>query len=346
MVAENIRRAREKQPRQETPPPKLKVNDLVLVKDPESAAFDPKYMPNYRITAVYGRNRIEVQDEKGNKSVRRAAHVKVCEPVDKVIHQLPPQAVYEQYGRRSKLLIHPKDVPEVSLQIFKPSQSKLEKIDECDESQNRAGTDVTVHEIAHQNGVGLKGSSSQPTCIYTIDASWNGQGQQQDEKCCAASFATNNPSQMDGDPSDESRNRVNVVTMYKSIMELRLEDTRDYGGTQKDIDASDESRCQLRTTTCNSDKNPNGQHSGNDSDEANRRGERTLQEEHSYDGDESKSRGTGTSRIDTDADSCWKFTHLAASMRDDLEGYQPSSTEIVGDGSISRGTRCSMSNPQ
>ena len=118
VVAENIRKAREKQPRQETAPSKLKVNDLVLVKDPESAAFDPKYMPNYRVTAVYGRNRIEVQDEKGSKSVRRAAHVKRCEPVDKVVAQLPPQVVYEQYGRASKLLIHPKDVPDVPFELF------------------------------------------------------------------------------------------------------------------------------------------------------------------------------------------------------------------------------------
>ena len=236
VVAENIRRAREKQPRQEIPPPKLKVNDLVLVKDPESAAFDPKFMPNYRITAVYGRNRIEVQDEKGNKSVRRAAHVKVCEPVDKVIHQLSPQAVYEQYGRRSKLLIHPKDVPDVSLQIF--SQDKLEKVDECDESQNRAGTDVTVNEVAHQTG--SQETSSQHTGIDTIDASWNRQRQQQDEKRCGVSFITNIPIQMDGDSSDESRNRVNVVTMHKSMIELQLEDTRNYEGTQKDIDDSDE----------------------------------------------------------------------------------------------------------
>ena len=98
VVAENIRKAQEKQPQQETSPPKLQVNDLVLVKDPESAAFDPKYMPNYRVTAIYGKNRIEVQDEKGNKSVRRAAHVKGCLPVDKVISQLPLQSVYEQYG--------------------------------------------------------------------------------------------------------------------------------------------------------------------------------------------------------------------------------------------------------
>ena len=118
VVAENIHRARERKPWQETPPSKLRVNDLVLVKDPESGAFDPRYMPNYRVTAVYGRNRIGLQDEKGNKSVRCAAHVKICEPVDKAISQLPPQSVYEQYGRVSKLLIHPKDVPQIPLELF------------------------------------------------------------------------------------------------------------------------------------------------------------------------------------------------------------------------------------
>ena len=48
--------------------------------------------------------------------------MKVCEPVDKAISQLPPQAVYEQYGRASKLLIHPKDVPEIPLQLFDGQQ--------------------------------------------------------------------------------------------------------------------------------------------------------------------------------------------------------------------------------
>ena len=118
VVAENIHKAREKQPRQETTLPKVQVNDLVLVKDPESAVFEPRYMPNYRVTAIFGRNRIEVQDEKGNKSVRSAAHVKVCQPVDKMIDQLPPQTVYEQYGRTSKLLIHPRDVPHIPFQLF------------------------------------------------------------------------------------------------------------------------------------------------------------------------------------------------------------------------------------
>ena len=119
VAAENICRAREKHPRQKTVEYKFQVNDLVLVKDPESAVFEPRYMPNYRIVAIHGKNRIEVQDEKGNRSIRRSGHVKPCQPTEKVCHQLLPQEVYEQYGRTSKLLLHPKDVPHVPLEVFK-----------------------------------------------------------------------------------------------------------------------------------------------------------------------------------------------------------------------------------
>ena len=84
--------------------------------------FEPRYMPNYRIVAIHGKNRIEVQDDKGHKSIRRSGHVKPCQPTEKVCHQLPPQEVYEQYRRTSKLLIHPKDVPHIPLEVFKKQQ--------------------------------------------------------------------------------------------------------------------------------------------------------------------------------------------------------------------------------
>ena len=204
----------------------------MLIKDPDSAAFDPKYMPNYRVTAVYGRNRIEVQDEKGNKSVRRAAHVKLCEPVDKVIHQLPPQAVYEQYGRRSKLLIHPKDVPEIPLQIFEPSQDMREKVDESDESQNRTVTDVTVNEITHQTEVMQEGTNSRPTSRDSSD----------DRQERQLNFVTKDLFQMDSDSSDESRNRVNFVPLYKSSVEIRLQGMR--------TEVPQEVTCRLGETMC------------------------------------------------------------------------------------------------
>ena len=129
-------------------------------------------MPNYRITAVYGRNQIEVQYEKGNKSVRRAAHVKICEPVDKVISQLPPQTVYEQYGRSSKLLIHPKDDPEVPLQLFNGQYVKqFGEIDYGDESQNRGGTEDAVHELCQKDRGVMKMMNSHSMTSDTINES-------------------------------------------------------------------------------------------------------------------------------------------------------------------------------
>ena len=180
VVAENIRKAREKQPRQETLPPKLQVNDLVLVKDPESAVFEPRYMPNYRITAIFGRNRIEVQDERGNKSLRCAAHVKACHPVDKVVDQLPPQTVYEQYGRASKLLIHPKDVPQIPLQLFNEQQQpeEIQKlttetpilVDTTDES----GSQKETSESGEPEGIdvfAMDWAEDTPIAIDTYDES-------------------------------------------------------------------------------------------------------------------------------------------------------------------------------
>ena len=163
VAAENIRRAREKHPRQEAAVPRFQVNDLVLVKYPDSAAFEPRYMPNYRIVAIHGKNRIEVQDEKGHKSIRRSGHVKPCHLAEKVCHQLPSQEVYEQYGRTSKLLIHPRDIPHIPLEVFR-EQRQIEKsenhnielslidsqkellVDNHDESRSRVGNETLVED--------------------------------------------------------------------------------------------------------------------------------------------------------------------------------------------------------
>ena len=86
---------------------------MVLVKDPDAAVFEPRYQPNFRETAIFGNNRIEVQDECGHKSIRRSAHVKYIEPSEKVIQQLPSEQVLKNYGRSSKLLLAAKDIPDL-----------------------------------------------------------------------------------------------------------------------------------------------------------------------------------------------------------------------------------------
>ena len=117
VVVQNIRKAREKFPKKEEEPHNFKVNDLVLVKDLDAAVFEPRYQPNFRVTAIFGNNRIEVQDEKGHKSVRRSAHVKYITPSEKVIQQLPSEQVLKNYGRSTRLLLAPKDIPDLHFDV-------------------------------------------------------------------------------------------------------------------------------------------------------------------------------------------------------------------------------------
>ena len=106
----------------------FKVNDMVLVKDPDAAVFEPRYQPNFRVTAIFGNNRIEVQDERGHKSVRRSAHVKYIEPSEKVEKQLPNEEVVKSYGRTSKLLLAEKDIPDLHFEV-KDNGDSPEKTD-------------------------------------------------------------------------------------------------------------------------------------------------------------------------------------------------------------------------
>ena len=89
------------------------MNDLVLVGDTTSGAFAPRYMPNYRIVAIHGPNRIVVRDEKGSETLRRASHLKVYDWKQKVASMAPEHEEYDKFGRSTKLLIHPKDIPDL-----------------------------------------------------------------------------------------------------------------------------------------------------------------------------------------------------------------------------------------
>ena len=128
VIAENMKKIQEQRPKKPETPLKIKINDLVMVKDPDSAVFQPRYQPNYRVTAIFGNNRIEVQDERGQKSVRKSAHVKAVEPKDKIIQQIPTEDILKQYGRGAKLLINRKDIPDLQLQILEQGETELNSI--------------------------------------------------------------------------------------------------------------------------------------------------------------------------------------------------------------------------
>ena len=115
VTAENIKRAKDRRdPASQTEvKTTFKVNDQVLVRDVTSGAFAPRYTPHNRVVAVYGPNRIVIVDEKGNESVRRASHLKHCDSKTKFASMVPENEEYEKFGRSTKLLLHPKDVPEL-----------------------------------------------------------------------------------------------------------------------------------------------------------------------------------------------------------------------------------------
>ena len=114
---ENIHKARERKPSVKKEPHSFKVNDMLLVKDPDSAVFKSRYQPNYRVTAIFGDNRIEVQDEKGHRSIQRSSHVRYVEPSEKLVQKRPGKELLQNYGRSSKFLIAAKDIANLQFNV-------------------------------------------------------------------------------------------------------------------------------------------------------------------------------------------------------------------------------------
>ena len=152
IVVQNICKAREKLPKKEEEPHNFKVNDMVLVKDPDAAVFEPRYQPNFRATAIFGNNRIEVQDERGHKSIRRSAHVKYIAPSEKVVKQLPSEQVLKNYGRSSKLLLAEKDTPDLHFDVMDAKENnktsertEVMVIMNVDTKENKQNSDSREH---------------------------------------------------------------------------------------------------------------------------------------------------------------------------------------------------------
>ena len=188
--------------------------------------------------------------KRGNKSVRRAAHVKICEPVNKVIAQLPAQSVYEQYGRTSKLLIHPKDVPDIPLELFDGRPNTADS----DELENRKTSRIEVNEqldADHGQADVRSLTSNTVTVIDTLDKSRNrlqyGSHTETVNETVEVNMLTEAMVQ-EIDSGEESKNRFNVetieadgISMKTGVADLQI---------QTDGDSNDASQDQkLRSKT-------------------------------------------------------------------------------------------------
>ena len=99
----------------------------MLVRNVNSGVFEPKYSPNYRIIAIYGHNHIVVKAPDGKVQVRHRGHIKKIDPVDKVISLEPSAEDYQKFGRKTKLLICPDNIPDTNISL--PSRKQTEITD-------------------------------------------------------------------------------------------------------------------------------------------------------------------------------------------------------------------------
>ena len=127
VTAENLKRAREKENTEtETNLQNdLKIEDLVLVRNVNLGIFKPKYSPNYRIIAIYGNNHIAVKAPDGKVQAQHRGHIKKIDPVDKVISLVPSAKDYQKFGRKTKLLIHPDNIPDTNISLPSRKQAKM-----------------------------------------------------------------------------------------------------------------------------------------------------------------------------------------------------------------------------
>ena len=51
--------------------------------------------------------------------------MKVCDWKEKVTSMVPDQREYDKFGRRTKLLIHPKDIPDLELLEISRNNSEI-----------------------------------------------------------------------------------------------------------------------------------------------------------------------------------------------------------------------------
>ena len=70
--------------------------------------------------------------------------MKRIEPVDKVCQQLPREEVYKQFRRASKLLLHPKDVPDIKWVEGK------ETINHENKQGNKGDDNITLCELTEE----------------------------------------------------------------------------------------------------------------------------------------------------------------------------------------------------
>ena len=111
IVTENLRRARDSGKPEGPIKGPIAPNQLVALKVHMRKALSPRYEGNYRVISVKG-NQVELAKE-GTVQPTKWYHVSHVKPLMKAAEVEKLLPAYNTFGRKTKLAIHPDNVPNI-----------------------------------------------------------------------------------------------------------------------------------------------------------------------------------------------------------------------------------------
>ena len=177
---------------------------------------------------------------------------------------IPPQEVYEQYGRTSKLLLHPKDVPHVPLEVFK-EQRQVKKsedheaeissidnmkeilVDNHDELRSRVGSETPMEDLKMDQytvEVCVLELHPERDVMHSLLTDKKGEGIKKEYGHCPTTFDNS----IEIDISDKSKSRFQKA-VTGALKKGAGEKQTDSNEECSSIDTSDESRCRRQIKT-------------------------------------------------------------------------------------------------
>ena len=89
---------------------KLRVGNMVMVKNHTARPFEPKYIGDYRITKLIG-HKVHLKPCQGGPTrEEHLDHIKYVLPADRYVSAVPD---YEQFGCKTNLGLNPNNIPDL-----------------------------------------------------------------------------------------------------------------------------------------------------------------------------------------------------------------------------------------
>ena len=139
IMAENLQKARMRDKNPKKLIHTMRTNDLVMVKKHQRKTFNPKYSRTFLVLSIKG-NQAQVTPVglKQDPQMVHVSHLKQVFPADIIIDKIPD---YSTFGRKTKLAIHPDQIPDLAWHCATPLNTLMGK-KPCLPSLKKMGREV------------------------------------------------------------------------------------------------------------------------------------------------------------------------------------------------------------